>query len=241
MLELKITHIYPKLLNLYGDRGNIAVLVNRCKWRDIKIEVCNHNLDDKLDLKDTDILFLGGGSDREQLIVCNKLKKEKNKIEEYINSMGVMSAICGGYQLLGKFYQTENEKIEGLSLLDISTVSKKSRLIGNIAIECELGGKKHIIVGFENHAGRTNIGQNKPLGKVIKGHGNCDDGFEGVIYKNVIGTYMHGPLLPKNPVLADFLIENALKRKYPNFEKLIPLNDELENFAREEIYKRMFK
>lgn len=235
--ELNIVHLYPDLLNLYGDKGNISSLRQRLIWRGINANVsCATASADAVDFENTDIIFLGGGSDREMEIVCHKLLEKKAELADYIENGGTLIAVCGGYQLLGHFYQTSSSKIEGLGILDISTETKESsRLIGNIVIENDELGK---IVGFENHSGRTDIKNHTPLGKVILGHGNNgESGFEGVIYKNVIGTYLHGPLLPKNPRLCDMILSNALKHKYPDFESLSPLDDSLENAANDYVVK----
>lgn len=237
--EINIVHLYPDLLNLYGDKGNIACMQKRLEWRGIKANVhqCT-NKDNSIDLKTADIIFVGGGSDREQEIVCNMLLEKKDEIKEYVEDDGVLVAVCGGYQLLGRYYQTANTKIEGLGILDIYTDAGKTRLIDNVVLECNKFSQP--IVGFENHAGRTYIGENHtPLGKVRYGNGNTgDSGCEGVIYKNVIATYLHGPLLPKNPQLCDYILTCALKRKYPDFDKLTPLDDELENTANKYIVSK---
>ena len=198
--ELNIIHLYPDLLNLYGDRGNIACMQKRLEWRgiDAKVSTCT-NSDHSINLENADIIFVGGGSDREQEIVCSLLLKKKDEITNYVENGGVLVAVCGGYQLLGKYYQTANSKIEGLGILDIYTDAGDTRLIGNVVLESELFSQK--ITGFENHAGRTFIGNHTPLGKVLYGHGNTgDSGYEGVVYKNVIATYLHGPLDRKSVV-----------------------------------------
>ena len=216
-MKLTIGHLYPDLLNLYGDRGNIQCLMRRCQWRGIEAETIAFELDDKIDFSKLDIVLLGGGSDREQMLVCEKLKEIQKDFKAYVEDNGVVIAICGGYQLLGNYYKTDQGMIEGLKLVDMSTEQGKGRLIGNIVMQSELFDMP--IVGFENHGGRTTIGNNKPLGKVLSGYGNDgQSGAEGVVYKNVIGTYLHGPLLPKNPQLADLLISRALEKKYGKAE-----------------------
>lgn len=236
--SLNIIHLYPDLLNLYGDKGNIACMQKRLEWRgiDANIQTCT-NRDHCINLETADIIFVGGGSDREQEIVCGLLLQKKNEIVSYVENGGVLVAVCGGYQLLGKYYQTADKKIEGLNILDIYTDAGDTRLIGNVVLESKLFTQK--ITGFENHAGRTYIGGHTPLGKVLYGHGNNgESGYEGVVYKNVIGTYLHGPLLPKNPMLCDHILASAMKRKYPDFKGFEELNDELENTANEYIEKR---
>lgn len=240
-MKIKILHMYPDLLNLYGDKGNIECLKKRLEWRGIEAEAVSFTCEDTdFDLSDVDIVFIGGGSDREQKIVCHRLLEHKDAIKAYVEDNGVLVAVCGGYQLLGRYYKLEDETIEGLKILDIYTEQGDKRLIGNIVLRPDFLGQK--IVGFENHGGRTYIGGHKPLGKVVYGNGNDDNsGYEGVVYKNVVATYLHGPLLPKNPALCDYILSNAIGRRYPEFEGLTPLDDELENTANEYIIKRFEK
>lgn len=236
-MNITIGHLYPELLNLYGDRGNIQCLKKRCEWRGIRAEIKEIHLEDKIDFHELDIVLLGGGSDREQMIVCNKLKEIQPEMKKYVEDDGVVIAICGGYQLLGKYYQTDDGIIEGLNLVDFYTEQKEGRLISNIVLQSELFDMP--IVGFENHGGRTVIGENMALGKVLYGNGNDgESGYEGVVYKNVIGTYLHGPLLPKNPQVADYLIKKALERKFKRPMELKELDDTEEKEANEYIYKR---
>lgn len=239
-LKLTIGHLYPDLLNLYGDRGNIISLKKRCEWRGITTEIKEFQLNDDIDFNSLDIVFLGGGSDREQLLVCNRLKEIKEAFSCYVENGGVVAAICGGYQLLGHYYKLKNETIEGLSILDIYTEMGDSRLIGNVVIECDLLKQPFKVAGFENHGGRTHINGHQPLGTVKYGYGNNGtDGFEGVIYKNVIGTYLHGPLFPKNPALTDFILSKALEKAYQDtFVSLEALDDTVENAARHYIVNR---
>lgn len=239
-MKLTIGHLYPDLLNLYGDRGNIQCLKQRCIWRGIEAEVAAFELDDPIDFSGLDIVLLGGGSDREQMLVCEKLKEIQKDFQAYVEDNGVVIAICGGFQLLGNYYKTEKGTIEGLKLVDLYTEQGEDRLIGNIVLKSELFDMP--VVGFENHGGRTHINGNKPLGKVLYGAGNDGvSGEEGVIYKNVIGTYLHGPLLPKNPQLADELITRALERKYKKSITLAPLEDQEEKEANAYIYQRFVK
>lgn len=239
-MKLTIGHLYPDLLNLYGDRGNIQCLMKRCLWRGIEAETVSFELDDKIDFSNLDIVLLGGGSDREQMLVCEKLKEIQKDFKEYVEQDGVVIAICGGYQLLGNYYKTDRGTIEGLSLVDMYTEQGENRLIDNIVLQSELFDMP--IVGFENHGGRTFIGENSPLGKVLYGSGNDGkSGYEGVVYKNVIGTYLHGPLLPKNPQLADELILRALRKKYGKDVTLASLDDSQEKAANDYIYNRFVK
>ena len=231
MMKIKILHLYPDLLNLYGDRGNIECMRKRLNWRGIECEVLPYTCDStNFDLSDVDIVFIGGGSDREQKLVCSSLLEHKKELSDFVENGGSLVAVCGGYQLLGKYYKLADETIEGLGILDITTEQGKGRLISNIVLKADF--IEQPIVGFENHGGRTYIGKHTPLGKVVFGNGNAEKaGNEGVRYKNVIATYLHGPLLPKNPQLCDYILTGALKRKYPEFEELTPLSDELENIA----------
>ena len=237
-MKLTIGHLFPDLLNLYGDRGNIQCLVQRLRWRGIEAEVKTFSIDDEIDFSALDIVLLGGGSDREQMLVCNRLKEIKAEFKAYVEDMGVVIAICGGYQLLGKYYETDEGKIDGLDIVDMYTVQEKGRLINNIFIKSDLFEMP--IVGFENHGGRTYINDNKPLGKVVFGKGNNGkSGYEGVVYKNVIGTYLHGPLLPKNPQLCDYLLTKALERKYGTDKAVLtPLDDIEEKEANKYIVDR---
>ncbi len=238
-MKLTIGHLYPDLLNLYGDRGNIQCLKKRCEWRGIEAEVREYELTDDLDFSALDIVLLGGGSDREQMLVCSRLKEIREEFHAYVEDGGSVIAVCGGYQLLGHYYDTEDGRIEGLSLVDLYTEQGSPRLISNIVIENEKF--PYPIVGFENHGGRTYLGDVTPLGRVKFGNGNNGkDNLEGVLYKNVVGTYLHGPLLPKNPHICDYLLGNALEKKYGTRE-LAPLNDEQEKEANQYIVKRFIK
>lgn len=231
--SIKITHLYPDLLNLYGDKGNIECMRKRLMWRSIDATVCQCTIDNAdMNFDDTDILVLGGGTDRETEIVRNNLIKIKDKITEYVNRGGTVLATCDGFELLGKYTQKGQIKTECLGVLDIYTIipENNSRLIGNVVIKCQ--DIENPIVGFENHSGRIDIGSHMPLGSVLKGYGNNgESGYEGVIYKNVYATYLHGPLLPKNPQMCDRILSGALKNKYGETIELLPLDDELENKA----------
>ena len=236
-MKITIGHLYPDLLNLYGDRGNIACMEKRCHWRGIGAETIEFNTGDTIDFSKLDIVLLGGGSDREQAIVCRNLLEIQSRFKEYVEDGGVVIAVCGGYQLLGKYYKTTDAMIEGLDLVDIYTEQGEGRLIDNIVLQSELAEMP--VVGFENHGGRTYLNGNRPFGKVLYGAGNDgESGYEGVIYKNVIGTYLHGPLLSKNPELCDYIIKYCLDRKYNENIVLEHLNDEFENLCREQLLNR---
>ncbi|MDD4688772.1 MAG: glutamine amidotransferase [Eubacteriales bacterium] len=239
--KLNILYMYPELLNMYYDVGNIRCLSKRLEWRNIDYEIIEFTMEsDNLDLTNVDLIFIGGGSDREQMIVSNTLRKFKDELTDYIEDGGSLLAICGGYQLLGKYYQAGGEKIEGVGVLDICTQSAEGekRLTGDILIQSDLIG--HTIIGFENHGGRTQIGDYEPLGRTLYGYGNDDtSNEEGLVYKNLIGTYLHGPILPKNPKLADYILTKALKHKYPDFDGLSELDDILENQAHDHMVNRL--
>jgi hypothetical protein len=239
-MKITIGHLYPELLNLYGDRGNIQCLMKRCIWRGIEAETIAFEMADTIDFSKLDIVLLGGGSDREQMLVCEKLKEIQKDFKDYVENNGVVIAICGGYQLLGSYYKTDQGMITGLDLVDMYTEQEEGRLISNIVLQSDLFDMP--VVGFENHGGRTCTKDNKPLGKVLYGSGNDGKtGYEGVVYKNVIGTYLHGPLLPKNPQLADELILRALRKKYGEDTVLPPLDDREEREANEYVCKRFLK
>jgi CobQ-like glutamine amidotransferase family enzyme len=227
--ELRVCALYPDLMNIYADRGNLLVLERRCRWRGIGFGVTASGLGDPLDPEGADLYYLGGGQDRDQKLCALDLAQVKRDAMHAAAARGaVILAVCGGYQLLGHSYQLGEEALPGVGLVDLVTVrSDAPRLIGNVAIEVELDlGAGRVLAGFENHGGRTQLGPDaEPLGRVLEGHGNNGvDGYEGVRRGNVIGTYLHGPLLPKNTWFADWLIRTALGRAEP----LAPLDDELE-------------
>ncbi|MBQ7039295.1 MAG: glutamine amidotransferase [Clostridia bacterium] len=236
MRELKITHLYPELLNLYGDKGNIASLKCRAEWRDISVVVTEVSAEDKIDFENTDILFLGGGGDRELKTVLNCLTPFKNELSDYIEKGGVMITVCDGFPLLGKNLVVGNETVEGLGILDITTALSEERLIGDVLAECDIDGESFLVSGFENRAGVTDIKGETPFLKVVSGNGETD----GVIKNNLFASYFHGPLLPKNPELCDIILKRALVKKYGDAE-LTPLDDEFENEASEVMRKRLLK
>ena len=237
-MKLKIMHLYPDLLNLYGDKGNIETMKHRLIWRGIDAEVVTHTSEDgEIDLLGVDVVFLGGGTEREEKTVIEKLMPQKDKLTEYVNSDGTLFATCGGFDMLGKYCEYGSEKVEALGILDMYTEHSKKRMNGDTVIESEIFDGK--IVGFINRAGKTYTNNLKPLGRVLTGGGNNgEDGSEGAVYKNVTGTHLHGPVLPKNPKLCDYILECALRKKYMEFTNLTPLCDELEDRANESIVNR---
>lgn len=241
---LRIVHLFPDLLNLYGDGGNVKVLEKRCLWRGIPVEIEAVNYGQTTDLSRADIAFLGGGPDREQKLASEGLFAMKDDIKAYVEKGGVLLAICGGYQILGANWLMGDESVEGLSIIDAKTVRAGKgfdRLIDNIVLESPIATLP--VVGFENHAGRTKLGENaKPFGMVISsvGHGNDDtSGADGVVYKNTIGTYLHGPLLGKNPEVADHLIACALFNKFGKPCPLDVLDDSVEVEANNVMVSRL--
>jgi len=237
---LSVCHLYCDLLNLYGDRGNIIAFRQRCRWRDIPVTVRETNLGDKIDFREFDFVFLGGGSDREQNLIAADLMKRRDELKGAVEDGLVVLAICGGYQLLGKYYLTrEGGNIPGLGILDFYTRAGERRLVGNTVVETDLGGRAVKVVGFENHSGQTYLGEIQPLGRVLYGNGNNGwDGREGARYKNVFCSYLHGPLLPKNPGLTDYLISLALARRGMDPE-LKPMDDSFEDRARGVMLQRL--
>ena len=211
---LRVCSLYPELMNIYADRGNIAVLRARCEWRGLGFELAGASVGAPVDPDAHDLFYMGGGQDRDQALVARDMVDTKRDALHSAAGRGaVVLAVCGGYQLLGSEYQMGDETLPGVGLVDLRTVREPGpRLIGNCAIEADLGGGMRVIAGFENHGGRTYLGSSeRALGRVLEGHGNNGkDGYEGVRRGNIIGTYLHGPLLPKNVWLADRLIELAL-------------------------------
>jgi CobQ-like glutamine amidotransferase family enzyme len=230
--RLRVCALYPDLMNIYADRGNLRLLEQRCRWRGIDFELSSSGLGEPLDPERADLFYIGGGQDRDQrLCALDMATIKRDALHAAADRGAVVLAVCGGYQLLGHSYELGEEVLPGVGLVDLVTVrSDGPRLIGNVAIEVELEpGIRHVLAGFENHAGRTSLGRSAaPLGRVLSGHGNDGaSGYEGVRRGNVIGTYMHGPLLPKNAWLADWLIAAALDVSEP----LAPLDDRLETAA----------
>ncbi|OGY29371.1 MAG: glutamine amidotransferase [Candidatus Woykebacteria bacterium RIFCSPHIGHO2_12_FULL_45_10] len=240
-MQLTIGWLYPKQMSTYGDRGNILTLQKRCQWRNIGTRLIEIEPESRLESGKIDLYFFGGGQDQAQEVVAKDLKKfKKSALLEDAGKGAVFLSICGGYQLLGKYYQPfAGAEIEGIGILDVHTIAGKKRLIGNVAIESNpllLRGK---LIGFENHSGKTYLGKAvEPLGKIIIGGGNNgEDRTEGAWRKNIFGCYLHGPLLPKNPRFADLLIERALQYRWGDVG-LTPLDDKEEIAAHESSFQR---
>ncbi len=234
MKKVRIAHLYPKLLNIYGDGGNILTLKRRCEWRGIEVEIDEINIGDCI--SEHDIYFIGGGQDLQQIEVSKELQKHKTFLQDECSRMAVFLGICGGYQLMGHYYQPHNgDRLEGISLLDAYTVAGDKRFIGNVTVNTDLV-EPHTLVGFENHSGLTYInGETEAIGTVTVGNGNNgQDKTEGARYKNVFGTYLHGSFLPKNPHFADYLIELALGTK-PE-----PLDDSIEVVAHNALVNKKY-
>lgn len=241
-MKLNICHLYPEVLNLYGDNGNILCLKKRLEWRGIECEVTGLRIGESANLADFDLFFIGGGQDFEQGVLLEDLKSGKDReIISAVEDGKVFLAICGGYQILGKYYRTHTgEQCDFIGALDLYTIGSQERMIGDYMFRCsdESGGAT--VVGFENHSGKTYLGAGvKPLGTVLTGYGNNgEDRQEGARYNNVFASYCHGPMLPKNPQFADMLLLTALRRKYAAAE-LAPLDDEMEQKAHAAMAKRM--
>jgi hypothetical protein len=229
---LRLGHLYPSLMNIYGDRGNILCLQRRCRLRDIELTVTPLDVGDELRSADFDLLFMGGAQDREQTLVCQDLAATKSALRDAVEDGVVFLGVCGGYQLSGRFYRGANGiDMRGAGVFDLYTLHpgpNARRLIGNLAAEWEGGS----LAGFENHGGRTYLGSGcEPLARVLRGHGNDgESGFEGARYRNAFGSYLHGPILPKNTAFADRLVSLALERRYGD-GTLAPLDDSLEQLA----------
>ncbi len=255
-MKLRLAHLYPDHMNIYGDRGNVLSLKQRCAWRGIELDIDAVGVAAKVDWDAVDIAFFGGGQDSGQALIADDFVRHQGpSLRQAIEDGLVMLAICGGYQMLGHYFLTHtNEKLPGIAALDLHTVGGHVRLIGNIAVESDLmpwqteeyGNRQTRVrlVGFENHSGRTYLGSSvRPLGRVLSGHGNNgEDGSEGAVYRNTIGCYMHGSLLPKNPQLADHLIGLAMQRRYGQAAAaLSPLDDQLEHGAQKTMLSRLVK
>lgn len=239
-LKISIGHLYPKQLNLYGDMGNIITLKKRCEWRGIEFDYQEINLDDNI--LESDLYFIGGGQDKEQIEVSKAMYSQKDFLTAQRDNGAVFLGICGGYQLLGHYYQPfDGERLFGVSLLDAYTVAGKKRFIGNVTAESDFLAP-NTLVGFENHSGLTYLqNDTKPLAFVTVGNGNNGkDKTEGARYKNVFGTYLHGSLLPKNPHLADYLISLALDKRYNDKIQLKKLDDKIEYSAHNSVIGKAY-
>ncbi len=237
-MELKIAHLYPDVLNLYGDGGNIMCLRKRLVWRGLGASVTRLPLGSKESLSGFDIVFIGGGQDFEQQVLLEDLHRSRaDEIRAAANDGVVFLTICGGYQMMGHYYETfDGKRCDFIGLLDLCTVGAKQRMIGNYKFRCTDSAGGSVVVGFENHSGRTMLGSGlEPLGTVLSGYGNNgEDKTEGAHWKNVFGTYSHGPMLPKNPAFCDLLLQTALERRYGRAE-LAPLDDAAETAAHDEM------
>ena len=242
-------------MNLYGDLGNVIAITKRCQWRNVDTEIVNVHVGDKVDFSKADLIFMGGGQDSGQNIVANDLVGKGPAIKTAIDEGVAALTICGGFQLFGQYFQTiSGEKIPGIGIFNAYTVAKDKRLIGNVVIDIAhaltdwknqfnippVSGGRTTLVGFENHSGQTLLNPGaKPLGYVTQGYGNKGDGgYEGAIYKNAFGTYLHGSLLPKNPWFTDHLIQCALYHRYGNVELLQELDDSIEMAAHDVAIRR---
>jgi len=233
--------LYPDLMNIYGDRGNILTLLKRAEWRGLDAKLIELGRGAESEMLDVDVFFFGGGQDREQALIYDDLRQYKqDSLQRAVGNGAQVLAVCGGYQLLGHYYQTaDGERYDGIGLIDVRTEAGKKRFIGDVVVETEIEGlSPRTLVGFENHSGRTFLGAGAtPLGKVIQGQGNNgSDRLEGCVQGNIIGTYLHGSLLPKNPQLADHLIGRALSRR--DGGGLSPLDDSAELAAHDWILQR---
>jgi CobQ-like glutamine amidotransferase family enzyme len=238
---LRVAHLYPEVMDLYGDGGNVVTIQRRCEWRGIHVEVVDVRVGDRLDPRDFDLLFIGGGQDTGQRHIAHDLLARGEAIREFVEAGGAALAVCAGFQLFGNAYTTaDGRELTGIGVFDAHTVASQDRIIGNSVVITEPGSWKAYsaeepitIAGFENHAGRTYLGPcSKPLGRVVAGGGNLGDGgAEGAVYGNAVGTYLHGPALPKNPELADRLVTAALHSRYGAGPALTALDDEFERRA----------
>jgi lipid II isoglutaminyl synthase (glutamine-hydrolysing) len=234
-VKIRVGHLYPDYLNIYADRGNIAVLARRASWRGHQLDVEAVSVGDVLKPGAHDLLYVGGGQDREQALVAVDLATRADAVRESVTGGAAVLAVCGGYQLLGRSYrERDGAELPGIGLFPLDTVAGERRMIGDVLLECEWTGRT--LAGFENHAGRTRLDEGAaPLGRVVHGFGNDgESGFEGCRVGRAIGTYLHGPLLPRNPWLADWLLAQALAHATGGEPaELEPLGDDLEAEAHE--------
>ena len=234
-MKIVVGHLYPDYLNIYADRGNMAVLACRAAWRGHELEVRPVSVGEAVRPGEHDLLYVGGGQDREQALVAQDLAAKAQGVIEAVTEGAALLAVCGGYQLLGRSYRdVHGEDLPGIGLLPLDTVAGETRMIGDVLLECELEpGASRTLAGFENHAGRTRLDRGaQPLGRVVAGFGNDgESGWEGCRVGRAVGTYLHGPLLPRNPWFADWLLAQALAHRLGEPPELEPLPDELEHEA----------
>jgi lipid II isoglutaminyl synthase (glutamine-hydrolysing) len=234
-VKIVLGHLYPDYLNIYADRGNMAVLERRAAWRGIELDYRPISVGDRVGPGEHDLLYIGGGQDREQALIAPDLAAKAEQVSEAVAGGAALLAVCGGYQLLGRFYRDRSgAELPGIGLFPFHTVAGERRMIGDVLLECELEpGTTRTLAGFENHAGRTFLEDGaRPLGRVVAGFGNNgEDGFEGCRLERAIGTYLHGPLLPRNSWLADWLLGEALARRLGEPPALEPLPDDFEEDA----------
>ena len=242
-MELNICHLYPDILNLYGDRGNIITMKRRLEGRGIKVNIDECSIGQPLNADKYDIFFIGGGQDFEQEVLLRDLASGKaQEIRNAVEDEKTFLAICGGYQMLGEYYKTwDGVQLDFIGALNLHTIGAKERMIGNYMFKTTPESGDTVVVGFENHSGKTYLGEGvAPLGTMLSGNGNNgEDKTEGARYKNVFGTYSHGSLLPKNPVLCDFILQTALNHRYDGAEPLAPLDDTLELNAHRYMQERL--
>ena len=231
-MKVVIGHLYPDYLNIYADRGNIAVFERRAAWRGIELDVEEIGPEDEVRAGAYDLLYIGGGQDREQALIAPDLAAKGESVKAAVEAGAALLAVCGGYQLLGQFYRDRSgAELPGVGLFPLHTVAGERRMIGDVLLECELEpGLRRTLAGFENHAGRTYLDDGaQPLGRVVAGFGNDgESGYEGCRVGKALGTYLHGPLLPRNPWLADWLLGQALAHRLDGAPSLEELPDELE-------------
>jgi len=241
MTEVRICHLYPDHMNIYGDRGNISVLTKRLQWRGHSAKVTNIGIGDDFIPNDFDLCYLGGGQDKDQNLIANDLSEKSAAIRSAADDGVAFLWVCGGIQLAGKSYvDALGSEIKGVGILDLATVAGEKRLIGDIAISASLDNRELTIVGYENHIGQTYLGSDsRPLGEVLHGFGNNSlDKIEGAVQQRVIGTYLHGPLLPKNPGLADLILMWALEHRTSETVSLEHLNDDYSEHAHKRAFDR---
>jgi lipid II isoglutaminyl synthase (glutamine-hydrolysing) len=234
-MKIVVGHLYPDYLNIYADRGNIAVLARRAAWRGHELEVHSISVGEPVEPGEHDLLYVGGGQDREQALVADDLVAKADGVRAAVDGGAAVLAVCGGYQLLGRSYRdSQGEDLPGIGLFPLKTVAGDRRMIGDVLLECEFEpGVVRTLAGFENHAGRTRLDPGaEPFGRVVAGFGNDgESGFEGCRVGRAVGTYLHGPLLPRNPWFADWVLAQALAHRLGEPPVLEPLPDDLEHEA----------